>query len=148
MNPDEFFAITTSVHARLAGQFSDSVPVAADLAWSTADPLAVYLTINQHAPAPAALAEVTWTAAREMLVHGMARPIVPEGGDIAVFPWCPFPKMMLIRFDIDGYSAGLLVDRQDMAMFLDRTIEAIPLGKERINLDDALARLLDEEAAS
>lgn len=147
MNSDDYHSITTSVAARLAGQFADSVPVGVDLAWSAADPLAVHVTINQP-HAPKAIAEVTWAVAREMLIHGMSRPIVPEHGDVAVFPWCPFPKMMLIRFDVGGYSAGLLIDRQDMAMFLDCTLRVTPLGQERVAIDAALAQLLDEEAAS
>jgi len=142
---NKYVPIVMTTHGRVTTLDSlYTQPLTVDLQWNTADPLVVTLVTDPDGH------PVTWIIAREMLAMGMQTEITPECGDIDVLPRTPgFPKtMMVVLRDSDSRTAGIILDRVDIAMFLQRTFETVPLGKERIDLDAALAQLLDEEAAS
>lgn len=140
---NEHFGITATYHARLAELGSlHSRPLTIQLSWDNSQPLIITLTCDPYERYP-----TTWTLAREMLAMGMQQAIVPTNGDVSVLPRTPgFPKTMTIGLHpaYTDQAAGILIDRVDMAMFLDRTFDIVPLGQERIDIDAALTQLLGE----
>jgi hypothetical protein len=141
---NKYVSVATTTHGRVTTLDSlYTQPLTVDLQWNTADPLVVTLVTDPDGH------PVTWIIAREMLAMGMQTAITPKHGDVAVLPRTPgFPKTMMVILKAGAQQAGIILDRVDIAMFLQRTFETVPLGKERIDLDAALAQLLDEEAAS
>jgi hypothetical protein len=138
---NEYVSVATTTHGRVTTLDSlYTQPLTVDLRWNTADPLVVTLVTDPDGH------PVTWIIAREMLAMGMQTAITPKYGDVAVLPRTPgFPKtMMVILRSGDSQQAGIILDRVDIAMFLQRTFEAVPLGAERIDFDAALEQLLRE----
>ena len=140
MNEHVGFAATMHVRICALGSVY-SQPLTIRLCWNSDEPLVVTLTTDPDSRYPA-----TWALARDMLAMGMQEAVVPKYGDVSVLPHAPgFPKTMLIGLHPPpGPSAGIIIDRVDMSMFLERTFASVPLGQERVDVDAALQQLLGE----
>jgi hypothetical protein len=131
-------SVVSRVELRLVR--SDSlVPVATELAYDPADPYAVALTLN-----PASADPVRWLVARDVLRHGLVRPA--GEGDVGVWPSGtsePRPTVCIALTSPDG-DALLVSDADELADFLDRTEDVVPVGQETgfLDLDGLVAALL------
>lgn len=79
---------------------------------------------------------VAWSFARDLVYDGLRG---PSGlGDVRVRP---DSDVLIIELEsLDGY-AMVEMDRGQAERFLGRTVEAVPIGDERIDLDAFLAEI-------
>ncbi|ACV79800.1 SsgA family sporulation/cell division regulator [Nakamurella multipartita] len=95
-------------------------PVHAELRYRSDDPFAVQLLLSiDQSPA------ITWVFGRDLLVEGVQ---APAGiGDVQVFPVL---DGTVIELRSGEQVASLLAHTQDLAAFLDHSIEIVPSGSE------------------
>ncbi|WP_434447234.1 SsgA family sporulation/cell division regulator [Lentzea sp. E54] len=111
-------------------------PVAADLRYSTRDPLAVAVVCHGSG------GEVSWTFARDLLAAGLIGPV--GEGDVRLRPLSGDGARVLLSlatpFGAIDFVARLLV----VADFLDRTFELVADGAEDVvaELDRDIAELV------
>ncbi|MEV6650086.1 SsgA family sporulation/cell division regulator [Streptomyces sp. NPDC051219] len=140
-------------------ELSFRIPV--DLRYDASDPYAVRLTFRLPGDDP-----VTWAFGRELLLDGVNGPcgegdvhIVPAGipaetpAEIrAGSPVAAYLPDVHILLQVGPDRARFRVGAAPLIAFLDRTDRLVPLGQERAlgdfegNLDDALVRILAEDA--
>jgi hypothetical protein len=96
----------------------------AALAYRTVDPYAVALTIRQGPDGGA-----TWLFARELLTHGLHRPV--GDGDVIVAPG-PNPAQDAMLVGVRNGTAGAVLElaRSSLSRFLRRTYGLVPTGRE------------------
>jgi len=113
------------------------VGVAAELFYTTHDPLALHLGLAiDGSPA------VEWVFARNLLRDGLT---IPSGsGDIHIFP---VPQGVVIDLLSPHGTARPLADARELAGFVDEVYETVADGDESpyIDLDDELARLQEPQ---
>ncbi|WP_405465608.1 SsgA family sporulation/cell division regulator [Streptomyces jietaisiensis] len=120
-----------------------SVPVAALLAYRTADPYAVHLTFHIDSVRP-----IRWSFARDILIDGVFRP--SGHGDVRVWPvraeagGGPASRSLMLALTSPDGDALLQAPADPVAAWLERTLRVVPPGSEgeRLGLDDDLSQLL------
>jgi sporulation and cell division protein SsgA len=131
-------SVVSRVELRLVR--SDSlVPVATELSYDPADPYAVALTMNPTSAEP-----VRWLVARDVLRKGLTGPA--GEGEVGIWPSGtsePQPTVCVALSSPDG-DALLVCDAPELAEFLDRTEDVVPIGEEDtfLDLDGLVAALL------
>jgi hypothetical protein len=135
--------IERELELRLVLSPERSVPVAALLAYRTADPYAVHLTFHIDSVRP-----IRWSFARDILIDGVFRP--SGHGDVRVWPvraeaggGAASRSLMLALTSPDG-DALLQAPADPVAAWLERTLRVVPPGSEgeRLGLDEDLSQLL------
>jgi hypothetical protein len=114
------------------------VPVATELSYDPADPFAVSLTMNPGTAEP-----VRWLVARDVMRQGLSGPA--GEGDVGIWPsgTRETPPTVCVALSSPDGDALLVCDATELAHFLDRTEDAVPLGEESAFLDlDALVASL------
>ncbi|MER5317990.1 SsgA family sporulation/cell division regulator [Streptosporangium roseum] len=114
-------------------------PLAAVLSYSAADPYAVRLAFLQ--------------GRRETAVYGFARELLAAGltdpagqGDVMVGPHECEAYLVLTLRPQDSYPFALYVERDRIADFVEQTYRQVPHGRERVNVDAWIERILTEVA--
>jgi hypothetical protein len=129
--------VTAELSARMLWPGSGSVAARVLLQFSSADPLAVLMTIRVRGFDPN-----TWIFARELLDDGLRR--MSGVGAVTVAP-CPNAPTVLLHVTLrDAVSdAALELRGAVVAEFLSRTYETVPRGREGLFLvvDDDVSAL-------
>ncbi|WP_051165852.1 SsgA family sporulation/cell division regulator [Amycolatopsis orientalis] len=110
------------------------LPVRADLEYDPADPFAV--SVGYHAGGGV----VRWLFGRDLLADGL---LAPAGdGDVQVRPAADDSRVLVELNAPDG-SAVLEAAANEIADFLDRTYDEVPVGSEDrcFDFDEELAKL-------
>jgi hypothetical protein len=133
------------VTATLSLQLLDGAePVTGTFSYLPSDPWAVSATFTS----PAA-GSVTWTFARELLVHGQYEPT--GDGDVHIWPClsAEASAVVVIELDPDQHSVLLEAPARELHAFVEATLAVVPLGREseHLDLDADLEKLLTETAA-
>ena len=84
---------------------------------------------------------VEWVFARDLLIDGMTEP--SGDGDFRVAP-DPDPSLLVLEIYAPSGSAAFTLERDDLSVFLDETLELVPAGTEAAHFD--VDRLLAELA--
>lgn len=139
------FTGMNDVTATLSLQVLDGAePVTGTFCYRPSDPWAVSATFTS----PTA-GEVTWTFARDLLVHGRYEPT--GDGDVHVWPClsADAAAVVVIELDPDQHSVLLEAPARELHAFVEATLACVPLGSEseHVDVDAALAKLLTEQAA-
>ncbi len=134
--------IEQPVEARLVAAAPRMPSIPATLHYDRTDPFAVRMTF----PAPATLegVEVCWTFARDLLVTGLEERA--GDGDVRVRPYGY--ERLVVEFHAPEGTAVVHVRSDEVRLFLDRTTEEVPLGREhlQVDLDHDLAELMRDAA--
>ena len=85
---------------------------------------------------------VEWVFARDLLIDGLTEPA--GDGDFRVAPDTD-PDLVILEIIAPSGSAAFTLEREDVAAFLDRTLELVPAGTESAHFD--VDRLLAELTA-
>ncbi|HET8560949.1 MAG TPA: SsgA family sporulation/cell division regulator [Marmoricola sp.] len=113
--------------------------------YAPADPWAV--TVELHSPTGAT---VTWTFARDLLVHGRYEPV--GDGDVHVWPCLSMDASAVVVIELDPGEHGVLLEAsaRELTAFVDETLAVVPAGteSEQLDIDAALSRLLSGSAAA
>lgn len=114
-----------------------TLPVGTRLTYEPNDPYAVQMSFRTGD------GQVTWTFARDLLFDGLRRPT--GEGDVHLEPDADTVRLVL---SAPAGSAEFALDAFDVAVFLEETSDLVPRGQEHrlLDLDDVLARLLDDAA--
>lgn len=118
-----------------------NLPVSAEFAYSTDDPMAIHATFHTAGDT------VEWVFSRDILDAGLSG---DSGiGDIRIWPsrgWDSVDqveiKIIYIALNSPEGAATLEVEAAAMKAFLDQTYELVPTGAEFIDMDTLLADLL------
>lgn len=109
------------------------------------DPWAV--TVELNSPSGAA---VTWTFARDLLVHGRYEPV--GDGDVHVWPCLSADASAVVVIELDPGEHGVLLEAstRELDAFVDAALAAVPAGCEsaHLDIDAALSRLLSGSPAA
>ncbi|GAA4548189.1 SsgA family sporulation/cell division regulator [Amycolatopsis samaneae] len=110
------------------------LPVPVELEHDTDDPYAIVAVLHAGANI------VRWIFGRDLLADGL---LAPTGeGDVRVSPAADRSKAVVELNSPDG-AAVLEAPAQELAAFLDRTYEKVPVGEESrwFDFDEELAKL-------
>lgn len=102
------------------------LPVQVGLEYDPTDPYAVttaYLTGR---------GTVRWMFSRDLLADGLLA--ATGDGDVTISP-AVAPSMVVFELNAPGGSAVLEAPAQELASFLDRTYEVVPVGEESLWFD-------------
>lgn len=113
-------------------------PLAAVLSYTAADPYAVRLAFVQ--------------GSRETVVYEFARSLLAEGlydpagaGDVMVGPHEEYePYLVITLRPEDGYPFACYVAREAIEAFVEKSYRLVPMGREHLDIDAAIARILGE----
>ncbi|GCD33532.1 hypothetical protein OEIGOIKO_01253 [Streptomyces chrestomyceticus JCM 4735] len=130
--------IDQAVQVRLIATAPGSRTVPAVLHYHPADPLAVRITFPPEISLDGAA--VDWAFARELLADGLESPA--GTGDVRVRP--VGRGRTVLEFHVEDGVAMVQVDAADLRRFLDRTYQAVPAGRELLDVDRGLAELLGD----
>ena len=106
------------------------------LCYKSTDPYAVHMAIRAHDDT------MEWVFARTLLIGGLAEPT--GMGDVEISP-CSRDGVDIVQMTLQVGEAYAVLETPIMAIaeFLQRTCQAVPLGREHQHLDlDALVRRL------
>jgi hypothetical protein len=106
------------------------------LAYVPSDPYAVTLTFRTAA------GDVPWTFGRELMVHGL---VSPTGeGDVHVWPTVDGRGRSVLVVELESPDGRLRAQAraEEVCRFLSHSLNLVPLGEERLDVDLLLARLL------
>lgn len=108
----------------------------AEFVYDPADPCAVTLVIQTDS------GPVHWTFARELLVEGEYEPA--GDGDVHVWPCLSTCGEAVVIVELQSPSGGTLLQFPTRAVheFIDSSVDAVPLGTERIDVDAWIEQLL------
>lgn len=124
---------TTLVHPD-----GNTSPGTIELVWHTTDPLAVHMAIwNGHE-------RVYWVLSRDLIAHGLHKPIAPAGGDFKVWPSRGCPTRLEIWLKPPSGRCVLLLDRVAVQAFIEATWQRIKPGDEPILVPDTVDEFLAE----
>ncbi len=135
--------VNAMVDLELLDEEGGTSPVQAELRYDAADPFAVRgdFCLDEQI--------VRWVFARTLLRTGLYEPT--GAGDVRVRPWLDDEgrAVVLIELSSPDGSAALRAPTSDLAFFLLRTEDLVPIGSEsaHVDLDSALVRLLQEDVA-
>lgn len=137
----------TSVHmdceAILTVPDRPAVAVNVELVWHRVDPVAVQAAMWAGDRAP-----TIWLFSRDLLAHGLFKPIFPVGGDVRVAPNRHDPTRLEIWLSSDSGRAVLLLDRVDVQMFVESTWRQLAPSAEAPIVHAEIERLLAEMDAA
>lgn len=132
--------VETAVQLRLLAPGAAAVPVAADLRYELDDPYAVQVCF--HTRSAAATETVCWTFARSLLGEGLVQPA--GEGDVQVWP-SSTDSGPVVCLSLSSPSGMALFELPlaELALFLARTYDVVPIGREgeHVDLDAELAKL-------
>jgi len=134
--------VRTQLELRLVVPGGPSLPVLADLAYSTTDPWAVCVAFQTGGDGADSVVE--WLFARQLLSDGVAGPM--GEGDVRVWPSLNGTQRVVhLGMSSPSGSALFELDRDDVVEFLQQTYVAVPTGSEAlvVDLDRELGSLLD-----
>lgn len=115
-----------------------ALPVRAGFQYRTDDPLAVYLVIR-----PAGDDPIVWAFARDLLEAGLTAPA--GDGDVQIGPWSnPRGEFTHIRLSSPEGTALFEAHRSVVTRFLRRSFQVVPAGRETVDVDAWIPRLLAE----
>ncbi|WP_158889637.1 SsgA family sporulation/cell division regulator [Amycolatopsis anabasis] len=112
------------------------LPVLVDLIYDTRDPFAVVAAFHSGR------GTVHWIFARDLLADGL---LGPTGeGDLRISP-ATDPALVLVELTTPDGAAVLEAPAQELAEFLDRTYQEVPVGEEHewFDFDTELAKLAE-----
>jgi hypothetical protein len=113
------------------------MPVYSRWSYDPADPYAITLAFSaEHGY------WVMWSFARDLIIEGLRR---PTGlGDVRVRPESTGgPEVVVIELESpDGYAV-VEAERVYVEKFVTATLEAVPLGSERIDIDAFIAGIIE-----
>ncbi|WP_031171844.1 SsgA family sporulation/cell division regulator [Streptosporangium roseum] len=113
-------------------------PLAAVLTYSADDPYAVRLAFVQGSRET-----VAYVFARGLLADGLYDPV--GEGDVMVGPHEDHePYLVITLRPEDGYPFALYVVRSQIEAFVDRAYRLVAMGRERVDVDAVVARILAE----
>jgi hypothetical protein len=119
----------------------NAAPMLVTFRYDARDPYAVTLSFATAEPC------VTWTFARDLLLHGIHRPT--GDGDVHIFPSIETSGEAVILLELVGPDGEALVKVRtcDLEPFLHLMRETVPPGTEQAHLDvdEAVAALLSAE---
>ena len=106
--------------------------------YDSADPYAVRLVFRGPS------SSVDWLVSRNLLLNGLAGPT--GDGDVRCWPDRDRSGRASVAMEFRSPGGRLVtrVQRAELERFLCRTLEVVPLGEERIDVDALLAGLLAE----
>lgn len=113
--------------------------------YRASDPWAVTATFTS-----ASAGTVTWTFARDLLVHGRYEPV--GDGDVRVWPCLSHDAAAIVVIELDPGEHGVLLEApaRQLHAFVEATLARVPLGREvdQLDVDAELARLLTQSSAA
>ncbi|GAA3523622.1 SsgA family sporulation/cell division regulator [Amycolatopsis ultiminotia] len=115
------------------------LPVRADLEYDAADPYAV--SVGYYAGAGV----VQWLFGRDLLADGL---LAPAGeGDVQVRPAADDDSRVVVELNAPDGSAVLEAEASELADFLDRTYDEVPVGEEALwfDFDHELTKLASRD---
>lgn len=132
--------IDHAVHVRLIATTPGAHAVPAVLHYHPADPFAVRIAFPPEISLDGSAVE--WTFARELLREGMDTPT--GTGDVRVRPLGR--SRMLLELHVDDGVAMVQMNAAEIRVFLERSYDAVPAGREarHLDLDRGLAELFSE----
>jgi hypothetical protein len=120
--------VTAEVGLRLVVSREASVPLAATLRYTTADPYAVTAVFHAGQGGP-----VEWVFARDLLADGAER--TAGDGDVMVWPVGDDGEVLAIALSSESGEALFAAPAADIAAFLARTCDLVPRGAESGHVD-------------
>ncbi len=114
--------------------------LSAEFSYDLADPWAVTMTLET------ASGQVCWTFARNLLVEGQYEPV--GEGDVHVWP-CLSPcgeAVVIVELDSPAGETLLQFPTRAVQDFVYASLEAVPQGSEKVDVDSWLDKLLVDEA--
>ncbi|WP_460828544.1 SsgA family sporulation/cell division regulator [Nocardioides hungaricus] len=138
--------ISRTVSADLLLQVLDArgrtVDLPAEFGYDPADPWAVWITFrgaSGHSTEP-----VRWAVGRDLLLHGMTEPA--GEGDVLLFPSVDENGRAAVVMELCSPDGRLVTQLRtsDLNDFLVKTLTAVPLGTETIDLDLLVESLVGE----
>jgi hypothetical protein len=126
---------TMAVQIAMATAEEDHTLVA-EFVYDPADPCAVTLVIQTES------GPVHWTFARELLVEGEYEP--SGDGDVHVWPCLSTCGEAVVIVELQSPVGGTLLQFPTRAVhgFIDSSVDAVPLGTERVDVDAWIEQLL------
>jgi hypothetical protein len=121
------FTQAISVELRTVEDYT--IPVPAELSYSTSDPYAVTVSFQLHDRS------VPWTFGRDLLSLGLHEPA--GEGDVHVFPCLSDDGLAVVTVELCSPHGDALVEirTQDAADFVERSHALVPPGQEFAHLD-------------
>ena len=133
-------SVMNDVTSTLVLQVLDGAePVTGTFRYRADDPWAVTATFTSKSAGT-----VTWTFARELLVHGRYEPV--GQGDVHIWPCLGSDGAAVVLLELDPGEDGVLLEAatRELSAFVDATLALVPLGQEsrHLDVDAGLTRLL------
>ncbi|MGW2813653.1 SsgA family sporulation/cell division regulator [Streptomyces sp. NPDC001415] len=134
-------SLCETVFMNLEADGAQCFPVVTQLLYDSDDPFAIRLLFELQEDVA-----VTWTIERDLLARGLGRAV--GDGDIRVAPHVVAGRrevrLELAGCGLDGEWGRVAFSTWEPALrdFLDRTYEAVPPGKEEVDLDAFLTEVL------
>ncbi|MBO9520524.1 MAG: SsgA family sporulation/cell division regulator [Nocardioidaceae bacterium] len=132
---------TTAVQIATVGSEQDH-DLSAEFAFDPADSVAVTMTLQTPS------GPVHWTFARELLVEGQYEPC--GEGDVHVWP-CLSPSgeaVVIVELESPAGETLLQFPTRAVQDFVTASLEAVPLGQEKVDVDSWIEQLLTEGPAA
>ena len=107
-----------------------TIELPASFAYDPGDPWAVWITFQ------ARRREVTWAVGRDLLLRGLTHPA--GEGDVQLWPSIDDDGRAAVALELRSPDGRLVAQLSTHALydFLSRTLAEVPLGTERIDLDE------------
>jgi hypothetical protein len=128
VSPSPRTQVDTEVELRLVLPESGPVPLRVALRYAIEDPFAVTAAFQGDG------VTIDWVFARDLLVGGLEGPC--GEGDVHVWPsWAGGRDLVLLSLSSPDGQAVLEADASDLRVFIDRTLDLVPLGAESDHVD-------------
>lgn len=108
----------------------------AELAYDAKDPFAVTMTFRTRS------GDVPWVFHRELLLGGMSDPA--GEGDVRISPSIDLEGRAVTVIELHSNTGSFVAQTRtpEVARFVERTLEIVPLGAETIDVDAMIDTLL------
>ena len=130
------------------GRYGD-LPLTAHFLYTPRDPMAVTMTLIlevELACGDVAATQTTWVFARDIIDTALSRlSAVPVGhGDVTAMYLVDADLLRITLTDVEGVRHPVYVDAAPLYTFMEESLKATPAHEESMDVDDAIAQILDQ----
>jgi hypothetical protein len=135
-------ALSQELVLQVLDAWGRTVDLPAEFGYDPSDPWAVMITF--HGASGRSTEPVRWAVGRDLLLRGLTDPA--GEGDVLLFPSVDENGRAAVVMELCSPDGRLVTQLQssDLYRFLSRTLMAVPVGTESIDLDELVASLVSD----